>query len=344
MPKYIQGIGSIGAHAWQHRTPMHQFVVADKNPMPSCEPDYSSMIAPMQLRRMSKVVRMGIAASKMAMHDAGDIQPDIITLGTAYGCLADTEFFLQKLIRQEETMLTPTAFIQSTHNTVSGQIALMLSCHGHNFTFVHRGHSFEYALQDALMWLNESPEKNILMGAVDEFTQHSFQIMERMGTYKQTHENWHTPSTGTIAGEGANIFLLSNTLSENSYAEVVDLHLFSTGDITKHISEFLATHQLQLSDVDNCWVGLNGDTRYDSAVHAVQNVLSKANIYTYKNISGEFPTSSAFAMSLAAHHIKYGFNDESSICMRSIHSFKQYALIYHHYKQQYHSLILLKHI
>src|SRR5207253_3406481 len=81
------------------------------------EPDYTGLIPPMQLRRMSKAVRMGIGAAKACLDSAGIQRPDAIAVGTTLGCLKDTEVFLNKLVTQEERMLTPTSFIQSTHNT-----------------------------------------------------------------------------------------------------------------------------------------------------------------------------------------------------------------------------------
>src|SRR5688572_28683612 len=49
------------------------------------EPDYSGYIQPMQLRRMSKAVRIGIGASKICMQNAGIEKPDAISIGTAMG-------------------------------------------------------------------------------------------------------------------------------------------------------------------------------------------------------------------------------------------------------------------
>src|SRR4051812_13107926 len=71
------------------------------------ELDYSAFIPPMQLRRMSKAVRMGVAASAICMQAAGE-KPDAISVGTGMGCLHDTEQFLSKMVAQEEQMLTPT--------------------------------------------------------------------------------------------------------------------------------------------------------------------------------------------------------------------------------------------
>src|SRR5690606_5551866 len=118
------------------------------------DPDYKQWIDVKQIRRMSRVVKMGVAAANLSLEAAGLTAPDAIITGTAYGCLDDTGVFLKKMVEQQEEMLTPTAFIQSTHNTVAGQIALLLQCHGYNNTFVNRGFSFENALLDAMMILD----------------------------------------------------------------------------------------------------------------------------------------------------------------------------------------------
>jgi len=132
-------------------------------------------------------------------------RPDAISVGTAMGCLQDTEQFLSKMIAQDEQMLTPTAFIQSTHNTVSGQIALLCGCHGHNLTYVHRGHSFEHALINTQLYLQQHPGETVLAGGLDELVDTSVALMQRAGVYRTDA----TQSAGAIAGEGAAFFTVS---------------------------------------------------------------------------------------------------------------------------------------
>ena len=55
-----------------------------------------------------------------------------------------------------EQMLNPTAFIQSTFNTVGAQLALLLKIHAYNVTYVHRGLSFESALIDGIISIAEA--------------------------------------------------------------------------------------------------------------------------------------------------------------------------------------------
>lgn len=346
MGVYIQGIGSISAQNFETRSETIDFHLAHGNRLICNEPDYKDIIPPMQLRRMSKIVRMGIATAKSAMLDAGIEKPDTISLGTAYGCLADTEFFLQKLISQDESMLTPTAFIQSTHNTVSGQIALLLNCTGHNFTYVHRGHSFETTLQESFMLTQEKPNSYALIGGIDELTNTSFEIVSRFGTYKNIEEHFESDSKGCIAGEGANLFVVSTQSSKSSYAYCSDIHMCSTENIGDELSTFLEANNLNESDIDTCLIGLNGDERYNQSIASNINKLSNARTISFKKYCGEYPSSGAFALALScnllrSNHVQLSMQNSNK--NKSETPAKQ-ILIYNHYKNQYHSFILLNRI
>src|SRR6202000_3232451 len=131
------------------------------------------------------VIKMAVAASKKCLTVAGIEAPDAIITGTAFACMEDTITFLTRIVEQDEELLPPTAFIQSTHNTVAAQIALMLQCHEYNNTFVHKGISFESALIDALMLLNEQEADNILVGGTDDMVDTSFKVLTRLGLYRR---------------------------------------------------------------------------------------------------------------------------------------------------------------
>lgn len=171
------------------------------------EPNYASYIDPKAIRRMSHIIKMGVASASQCLLDAGVQMPGAIITGTAFGCMEDTVTFLTRIIELDEEMLPPTAFIQSTHNTVAAQIALMLKCHNYNNTFVHKGISFESALFDAMMLLNEGEADDILVGGTEEMSDTGFTVLTRLGLYKRwplsNLELFNTRSKGTIGGEGA---------------------------------------------------------------------------------------------------------------------------------------------
>jgi len=314
------------------------------------EPDYNKLIDPKLIRRMSRIIKMGVAAATVCLQKAGIDTPGAIITGTAYGCLEDTEVFLKKMIENREEMLTPTAFIQSTHNTVGAQIALMLKCHQYNNTFVHKGFSFESALLDAILLLEENKMTNVLAGGVDEITDTSHAILTRLGLYKQEQiSNRHllsSGSKGTTAGEGAIFFTLTNQVSENNEAQLNSIQTFykpgNVSEIEKQIQSFLKENAVDMSRIDLIITGMNGDIKGDEIYNQLNNSLLKnKSQIQYKHLCGEYPTAAAFALWLAGRIIKHQtipeWFEKNNAHQQPINR----VLIYNHYKGTHHSLFLL---
>ncbi|WP_426670196.1 beta-ketoacyl synthase chain length factor [Mucilaginibacter sp. McL0603] len=311
------------------------------------EPDYKEFIDPKQIRRMSHVIKMGVAAAKDCLNKGNTEMPDAIITGTAFGCLEDTVTFLTRMVEQDEELLPPTAFIQSTHNTVAAQVALMLKCHGYNNTFVHKGISFESALFDAIMLLNEQDADNILVGGTEEMVDASFKVLTRLGLYKcQPVSNlqlYTEESRGTIGGEGAVFFLLTDKTSDNNLAQLTAIKtLYKPKNIEENIIAFLAENSLKISDIDLVVTGRNGDTRNDEVYKNFGNTLFRSSsLANYKHLCGEYSTSSSFALWLAANIIKKGIVPEVVIEKNINLTAPKRILIYNHYQNKYHSLMLI---
>jgi 3-oxoacyl-[acyl-carrier-protein] synthase II len=347
---YIRSTGNISPQKTFGHVPLFNEPVAYFNNRLTCiEPDYKNLIDAKMIRRMSRIIKMGVAAATECLQEANIQMPGAIITGTAYGCLEDTGVFLTKMVEQKEEMLTPTAFIQSTHNTVGAQIALMLHCHNYNNTFVHRGFSFENALLDAMMLLEENEASNILVGSVDEITNISHTIINRMGLYKQNplsnFELFSFNTKGTIAGEGAAFFLLSSEQSKNNYAELVAITTFykpaNINEIENQISSFLNLHSISIDDIDLIITGKNGDVNGDKIYEEInKSVFKNALSINYKHLCGEYPTAAGFALWLAANIIKSktvplitgNFLPENKL---------KKILIYNHYQNIHHSLYLI---
>lgn len=254
------------------------------SPKNTGEPDYKEFIDPKALRRMSRIIRMGVAAARACLQEAALAMPDAIVTGTGYGCLEDTELFLASMIRRNEDTLQPATFIQSTHNTVGAQIALVLQCTGYNNTFVHRGFSFESALLDAMLLLKEGEASTVLAGGVDELTDDSYAILSRFGLYRHA-----------AAGEGTAFFLLTNQPSGKDYAKLEGMTTIykpaGREETEREIHAFLKEHA-----VDPASIGLViGD-----------EILPGIPAAPYKLQCGEYPTSTAYALWLAAQYLKTG--------------------------------------
>ncbi|MBZ4189820.1 beta-ketoacyl synthase chain length factor [Niabella sp. 3A5MI-3] len=305
------------------------------------EPDYSAYIDPKLIRRMSRIIKMGAAAATECLRAAGNPLTDAIITGTAYGCLADTDQFLTRMVEFNEELLSPTAFIQSTHNTVGAQIALMLKCHHYNNTYVHRGSSFEAALLDGIGLMAEGEAGTVLAGGVDEIIEKSHTILNRFGHYKKDGDTATligSNTKGTMAGEGAAFFVLTKNHQPDALARLDALQTFykPAADIAVLIGDFLKTNQVSLGPADLVITGDNGDAATDRHYAALkQSVFAGTNCITYKQFCGEYPTASGFALWLAAHALSKGI-------VPGLEGLApQRILIYNNYKQHYPSLYLL---
>ncbi len=343
---YIQALGNISPQINFETLPKK--VEYHSNRLQSAEAAVNDFVNPNVARRMGRIIKMGVAAAIQCMKEAGIEKPGAITMGTAYGCLEDTGIFLKKLIEQNETMLTPTNFIQSTHNTVAGQIALLLKTHCYNNTFVHRGFSFESALQDAIMLLKENDAENVLVGAADEITDASHKILSRFDLYKKeianSDELFTQQTKGTIAGEGAVFCMLNKNANGNEYAVFKDLITFykpcNITDIAHEIHYFLSDNGLSINDIDVVITGKNGDLSNDSIYNQLQSeMFNNKTILNYKHWCGEYPTSSAFALWLAANIAKQ--NQLPAGMEKPVEKIRN-ILIYNHYQNIHHSLQLIE--
>lgn len=314
MEAYINGIGIISPQK-TFDTPdfLSEVVEHNSKALYSFEPSYKEFLNPNLARRMARIIKMGIAASTVCFRDAKIEMPDAIMTGTALGSLEDTEKFLWAIIHDDEQFLTPTAFIQSTHNTVSAQIALQLKCMNYNFTYVHKGFSFESAVLDGLMTLAEGEAKNVLVGGHDEMTDKYYRVCDRIGYFKEetvpTMELINSKTDGSIAGEGAAFFVLSNSKSESSYAKLRGIKTIykpeNNKEIESKITELLSSNGLTAADIDVVVYGINGDARFDKTYYHLKDNFFKDSTSTYfKHLCGEYQTSGSFAMWVAAKILK----------------------------------------
>jgi 3-oxoacyl-(acyl-carrier-protein) synthase len=318
--------------------------------IPAIEPDYTRFIDVKSIRRMSHVIKMGVAAAKECLELANVEMPGAVITGTALGCLEDTYTFMNRMIDMDEQMLPPTAFIQSTHNTVAAQVALMLKCHNYNNTFVHKGISFESALMDAIMLLKEQEADDILVGGVEEMTDASYKVLSRLGLFKRwplsNFELFNTPTNGTIGGEGASFFLLSDKTSADNLARFDSVETFygliDTAEIEIKINSFLSRQNLTVDDIDLVITGRNGDVKNDAVYAQLNNsIFKKTSLANYKHLCGEYPVSTSFALWMAANILKKQIVPEIVKERKIKASSLKKILIYNHYLNTYHSLMLV---
>jgi 3-oxoacyl-(acyl-carrier-protein) synthase len=348
---YIQGVASISTqNSFDNNRFLDEIITYDDNVIPAVDPVYKDYIPPAAARRMAKGIKMGVVASKIALADAGVETIDAIITGTGMGCVVDSEKFVSAIIDNNEEYLTPTSFIQSTHNTVGGQIALDLDCKGYNFTYVHSSNSFESALLDAQMQLSMDEANTILVGGVDELGAHTVKIHKLVNHIKPEAVSsaalLKSKSEGAVFSEGANFFVLSNDKNANAYAEIIAVEILNTLDkanLSEAITTFLASSGTKIEDIDLVVQGNNGDVNFDEFYHVLsEDLFKKTPQAYYKHLSGEYNTASSFGVWLAGKILKSQTLPEVVRFNTLPVSKLETVLLYNQYRGKNHSFVLLK--
>ena len=313
------------------------------------EPNYKEFIPPAMSRRMSKSVKMSSVASTKALQEAGIEKPDAIIVGTGMGCSQDSEKFLKNVLENNEEFLTPTFFIQSTHNTVSGQIALGLQCHGYNFTYVNPSSSLEFSMLDAKLQINDGDAKTVLVGSTDEQTERTMELYKLSNSIKKEEnlpvDYLNSKSEGVIWGEGSSFFVLGNEKTENSYAQLKDIQIINKLELNetkKFVEGFLAKNNLTNDDIDAVILGFSGDSKSDVYYQNASELLQNSSLLYYKHLSGDFNTASGFSTFMACQILK---NQEIPEVMKINDAKKESIkniLLYNHFGGKDHSLVLLE--
>ncbi|MCF6297177.1 MAG: beta-ketoacyl synthase chain length factor [Flavobacteriaceae bacterium] len=346
---YINGIGCISAQDSSDNTVfLKSFEELTSHITFAHKPNYKAYIKPTMIRRMSSGVKMGVVASSIALKEANIDLPEAIITGSGMGCLNDSDKFLKNIINNDEQYLTPTSFIQSTHNTVGAQIALGLNCKSYNVTYTHGATSFESSLIDAQLMIGEGVS-NILVGGIDEVNMYAENLHKLIGYIKEEEtlnsNLLDSNSKGTLISEGAQFFVLANQKKNQSYAKLIDVTTYNQlaiNEIENKLIQFLQKNNFDVSDIDIVILGNNGDVTYDSIYTALQDSIFKntQQLY-YKHLSGEYNTVSSFGMWTACQILK----KQEIPTILKLNQLKNYSikniLLYNQYRGENHSFTLL---
>ena len=271
----------------------------------AANPDFKPYIPPMEARRMGPILKRAIAVSMEAMRESGVSSPEAVITGTGYGCIENTELFLDPLCREGESLLKPTCFMQSTHNTISSQIAIRTGNHAYNNTYAHKHISFDSALYDA--WLQFGLEKiqTALVGGHDEMTPVFYEILRKGGIFGQGVEVCGEAATsvvlgrGTVAGSGQPLCRLAGMrILSHSDAETLNVAL----------QGLLARAGRTTDDIDAVLCGVSGNPTSDALyLSETSRMVGEKPLLRYKHLFGQSFTASGLGFYVAAQCLKRGF-------------------------------------
>jgi hypothetical protein len=206
-------------------------------------------------------------------------------------------------------------------------------------------------LTDALMLMEEGMASDVLVGAIDEMTLNHLQITRRIGQWKMEPVNnlqlldYGTP--GALAGEGAAFFLLGAEKSLSTYAQVkgvkTSFNLNGSFKPSTILPSFLDMNDLTTKDIDLVLLGLNGDSENDPVYLQFANHFFPGKpLGWYKHLCGEYHTATGFGLYAAANILKHQHYPEVLQLNTINPSRLKNILIYNHYRNVNHSMILIQ--
>lgn len=300
-------------------------------------------VPPAMLRRMSKAVKMGVGTG-LPLLKSNDVEGIII--GTANGGMEDCIKFLNQIVDYDEGLLTPANFVQGTPNAIAGLQSLLTQNRGYNATHVHQGLAFENALLDAQMMVADNPGKNFLVGGVDEISTYNYNIDWLAGWYDKAKSNdqlFESDTAGTIAGEGAAMFIV-NDQADGAWSRLDRTDFFHSEDAGAVLERFKSFIGEFVPITDNMifLTGENGDARqlplYIDCEKAFNSAIPVAR---FKHLTGEYPTASSFALWLACYALqqqslpRHFYKNEHNLTVIDR------VVVYNQYQGKQHSFILI---
>jgi 3-oxoacyl-[acyl-carrier-protein] synthase II len=338
MKIYINGSSAISAcHVFNTPYVLTEPVRNSVDRLSCNDPDYDKILEPSQIRRLSRILKMGLATSLDAIKQADNKGVDAIITGTGYGFLEDTARFLFKMTDPEDRGMNPTSFIQSTFNTISSLIALSLKNNGYNNTFTHSGFSFESALDDAIMLLKAGDAKNVLVGGLDELTDEVYNLLKLLqqatsrGTKKTS--SW-VSSEQQLLGEGSSFFVLSDRPDSPFPVEITSYNILYDPDNDQIRAGFEECRGN--FPIDLFLLGRNEGKSNDKSYDWILSQAGRDKCFNYKRLCGDYPTAFSFGLWLATTLL-------SGSAIPFISNKKtDNILIYNCFEQKYHAFLSLR--
>lgn len=300
-PIYIQAVEQISmqsplSQAWMGEPKFYtEPLVYAQNP------NFRDFIPANEVRRMGKIMKRALVTTLKVLQDTDTPHPDAIITGTSIGSLDYTERFLDAMIENGEETLSPTYFMQSTHNTVSSALSIYTKSHGYNTTYSHGGISFDLAVLDAWMQMQLGKINTALVGGHDEMVDSFFSLLQKRG---------FVGLPGMVpCGEVAMSMLLSTEPSADALCELVGIRLGRCAhaeQIQKQLTDLLHDADMKLEDISAVLIGTNGNPENDAVYDELLSKLSlnQLPLMHYKHLFGENYTASALGMYVAAHCLK----------------------------------------
>lgn len=296
---YIQAAEQVSIQAPLSKQWMTEPIFYEEPLVKAQNPAFRDYMAANEARRMGGIMKRALVTTLKVLDETGIEHPDAIITGTSLGSLDYTEHFLDSMVENGEEALSPTWFMQSTHNTVGSALAIYTKTHGYNTTYSHGAISFDLTLQDAWMQMQLGKISTALVSGHDEMTDSYFSLLQKVG---------YVGVNGMVpCGEVAMSMMLNTSEGARSVAlcELAGIRISSSPSREKmqqQLDDMLAAAGMTMADISAMMTGVNGNPANDRLYReTVEALFPKTALLHYKHLFGENYTVSALGLYAAAH-------------------------------------------
>ncbi|HEX6177045.1 MAG TPA: beta-ketoacyl synthase N-terminal-like domain-containing protein [Thermoanaerobaculia bacterium] len=261
-------------------------------------------INPMKMRRMNTLSRVGLAAAKLALRDAGVESLDAaggVAIGTAFGPVQTSVDYMQEYVEKGAALAPPQLFAESVANAPGSHIAIELGLRGFNITVTQRESSALAAAMYASSQIVKGAVPLALIGGVEEVNEMIFSVLDRVGALSSGPGGAVRPfdrdRDGTLPGEGGAVLIAGGA---GRYASLAGFGI--ARDASATISDWgsdadavamamrsaIDDAGLRPSDIDAVYASANGNIRSDRLEARALGVAFSGTVPPVVGVKGYF--------------------------------------------------------
>ena len=184
-------------------------------------------IAPMKMRRMNVLSRVGVSAARLAIEDSGGL-PDSgcgVAIGTSFGPVQTSVEYMQEYVEKGAALAPPQLFAESVANAAGSHIAIEWNLRGFNITMTQRESSVLVAAMYAATQIAKESVPMALIGGVEEANEMLFSVLDRIGALARAGEGLDEAArpfdrrrNGFALGEGGVVLVAGGNGTRSPYA------------------------------------------------------------------------------------------------------------------------------
>lgn len=276
-------------------------------------------IAPMKMRRMNALSRLGVAAAKLAIEDCGaPLDSDTgVAIGTSFGPVQTSVEYMQEYVEKGAALAPPQLFAESVANAPGSHIAIEWNLRGFNITITQRESSALAAAMFAATQLVKGSVRAALIGGVEEANEMLFSVLDRIGALAHAVDGldeaarpFDARRNGLLLGEGGAV-LVAGAGSRKPYAWLAGFGMArdtsasisdwgsDAGAVVTAMRAAIDDAALAPHDIDAIYASANGSKRGDAVEErAIRELFGERipPVVATKGVFGEYAAGGALQL------------------------------------------------